>query len=144
MVFPSTMKEIGQYAFYGSDSIRSIDFGGCEIIGKNAFYNGHGLQRVIFGKNLTTVQPSAFSGCPATVTYYEGTESEAGGIYFSTFNKAVDVNAHWVYNYSRTAHKFDGDVLFNKNKTMLICYPHYMTDRFYAVPETVRSIETSV
>lgn len=141
LVFPSTMKEIGQYAFYGSKSIRSIDFGGCEEIGNNAFYNGYGLQRVIFGKNLTYVGSSAFSGCPATVTYYEGSESEAYDIQFNSFNKAVDTNAHWVYNYSRTAHTFEGEVLFNKNKTMLICYPHYMTDRFYAVPDTVRSIE---
>lgn|GEM_PF-1579258 len=141
LVFPSTMQEIAQYAFYGCATIRSIDFGGCEEIGNNAFYNGYGLQRVFFGKNLTYVGSSAFSGCPATVTYYEGSASEAYDIQFNSFNKAVDTNAHWIYNYSRTAHTFDGDVLFNKNKTMLICYPHYMTDRFYAVPDTVRSID---
>jgi len=81
-VVPSTVKEIGLYAFnmnsYADNTyLTKIVLGeNVETIGNGAFYNCSSLSEIVIDKKLTSIGSSAFSGCPYMDVYYYGSESE--------------------------------------------------------------------
>ena len=101
---------------------------------------------------------------PATVTN-EGTEysvTSIGSSAFSSCSALTEVNipasvtniGSWVFDYcsaltaihvteGNTAYSSEDGVLFNKDKTTLVCYPIGKTETTYTVPATVTTIETS-
>jgi hypothetical protein len=62
-----SVQSVGKHAFYCCGSLTSADLSGAESIGYGAF-SGTGLQDVIFGSSLKSVDPKAFFG----YAFYDG------------------------------------------------------------------------
>ncbi len=56
---------IGRLAFYHSSTLTTVDIGGVNTIGINAFSYCIGLKNFEIGKNVTTINLGAFNGCTA-------------------------------------------------------------------------------
>ncbi len=108
---------------------------GVTSIGSFAFYSC-GMSSVTLPEGLTSIGENAFCGCsnlqsvtiPASVT-------EIWGGAFNTYNLMELKVAEGSKSYASV----DG-VLFNADRTELICYPCGKTDTSYTVPNTVKSI----
>lgn len=131
---------IGDNAFCGCQNLTTCNFPSTLTrIGKNAF-NGCSkfTGSVSFGNGLTTLGNRAFKNCtqityffiPATLTDI-GTEAFAYCIGVQFFAGSDDNP-----NYT-----IAGDVLFNKDKTILMYYPAAHLRTSYTVPQSVTKIE---
>ena len=109
---------IGSYAFKSCKSITSITIPSTVTsIGSYAFRGCSSLTSITIPDSVTSIASSAFSGCS------------------SLSNITVDNN--------NTAYSSLNGVLFNKNKTTLICYPENKTATAYIIPDSVTNIGTS-
>ena len=115
---PSTVTEVGNYAFHGNKYLQYLTFTkGVEKIGDYAFNGAEMLETVVFSETVTVIGGTPFNHCNAL--------------------KNIIVHEN---NPNYTA--IDG-VLFNKSLTELICYPPSKTNTEYIVPETVTVIHAS-
>lgn len=64
---PDSVKDLGEYAFYGCKGLKSINLGSVRNVYKGAFYECTGLKKVELGE-LETLGKYAFYGC-ASLTY---------------------------------------------------------------------------
>ena len=141
ITIPDSVTSIGEYAFGGCTSLTSITipdsvtsigdsaFGGCTSltsitipdsvtsIGDSAFWNCTSLKSIKIPDGVTSISYSAFNGCTSLTTI----DVEIGN------NNYTSVNG----------------VLFNKNKTELICYPSEKVDKSYTIPNSVTEISWS-
>ena len=72
IVFPDTVKAIGERAFYGCGNLVTLNLvKGLETIKASAFENAARLSRVALPSSVDTIGAAAFSGCSAleTVTF---------------------------------------------------------------------------
>lgn len=117
---PSTLDEypvtgIGSYAFQYCNNLTGVTIpNGVTEIGSYAFEYCTALTNVTIGKNVTTIGYSAFYNCISLISI---TVSENSNYYCS-----------------------DNGILFNKNKTLLICYPVGKTATSYVIPNSVTVI----
>ncbi len=108
---------IGDYAFDRNSTLESITISDSVMsIGDGAFYNSNNLRSVTIGSGVTSIADNAFVLC------------------LSLTNITVDP-ANTAYSSSE-----DG-VLFNKDKTVLVCYPEGDTRTSYEIPESVTVID---
>ena len=89
---------------------------GVTSIGDYAFYNCTGLTSITIPDSVTSIGSDAFSGCAGLTEII------------------VDSNNK---NYCSI-----DDILFNKDKTELVCYPASKTETSYSIPNSVASIGT--
>lgn len=64
--FPISMKYVNYAAFYGCESLASVDFSDCsdiQTIGQYAFYKCKSLKSAVLPATLKTIERSTFSGC---------------------------------------------------------------------------------
>ena len=114
---PNSVTNIKSYAFYDCDDLTSVAIPDSVIsIGSRAFYASEGLTSVTIPGSVTSIGDDAFIGC-----------SKLTAINVKTDNSSFC--------------SMDG-VLFNKNKTELICCPGGK-EGHYAIPNTVTSIGKS-
>jgi hypothetical protein len=107
---------IGNRAFYSCTNISSINISdSVTSIGKLAFYGCKSLSSISFSEYISTIGESNFSGCSSL--------------------KEINVNEN-NQNYSSS-----NGVLFNKEKTSLICYPSGKSEITYEIPASVTEIE---
>ena len=120
VVIPDTIDgksvtSIGKYAFYYCSSLKSITIpDGVTEIGLGAFSGCTSLTNITIPSSVTSIGDYAFSGCKSLTAI----GVEVGN------NNYTSVNG----------------VLFNKDKTELICYPAGKTDKSYNIPDSVTSI----
>ena len=96
------------------------------------------VKEVIIQEGITGIENDIFSQCdnlirieiPSTVSYI-------GDKVFHYLYGLEEI----IINKSNTNFSAENGVLFNKDKTQLICYPKGKTDLQYSVPETVKSIK---
>ncbi len=113
IAIPNSVTNIGRYAFYRCSSLTEITIlDGATSIGSSAFYNCSSLTSVTIPASVTTIGTQAFSGC-----------SSLTSIIVSEDN----------LNFSSV-----GGVLFNKDKTKLIC--DLTAEGTYIIPNTVTNI----
>ena len=108
---------IGFEAFYNCKSITGVTIGSkVTSINNEAFEHCEGITSIIIPEGVTSIGDSVFLGCSGlkNVTVAKGNE------------KYTDV---------------DG-VLFNKDRTSLICYPAGKSETTYNFPDGVTTIET--
>lgn len=120
--FPESLKKIDDQAFVDCDNLEKIAFpDGLKKIGKNVFKDCGALKKISIGKEVSFIGTSPFRGC-----------KKLRHISVSPKNKYF---------------KASGNVLFNKNRSTLICYPadcideetrSYMTQ--YNIPDSVTVI----
>ena len=112
-----TITAIGDYAFQMCDSLETIELpDSLTNIGGSAFANCSALKEITLPGGVESIGESVFRNCTSLIQIAIADENE---------------------NYAAE----DG-VLFDKNKTKLICYPAGKDSQDYTVPETVSSIET--
>ena len=115
ITIPESVTSIGRFAFYNCTSLTSITIPeGVTSIGDEVFENCTGLTSVTIPESVTNIGDYAFRGC-----------SGLTGIWVDANNPAYCND--------------DSGVLFNKNKTSLICCPAVFSGT-YAVPESVTYI----
>ncbi len=112
---PSKVSKLDDMAFAGCIALESISMhDGLGKIGKNAFKDCKSLSEVYIPQSVNTMGTSPFRGCD--------TLSRIAVAPKSKHFKSVD------------------DILFNKNKSILICYPAEKDKYEYEVPDSVTII----
>ncbi len=107
---------IADYAFRGETSLRSITFTpAVRTIGDYAFY-GSGLVFVEIPAEIASIGEYAFCGCYAL--------------------QEIRVDA------DSPSYSDQSGVLFNKDGTVILCYPAGRTENFYTITAKVREIRT--
>ena len=138
----SKLTSIGISAFCDCSRLASITIPVKVTNIDNYAFWGCGLTSVTFaeGSQLTSIGLGAFNGCsglasitiPASVTSI-GSESFAECSTLTSIT-VEDENTEYVS---------DHGVLFNKDKTTLLCYPAGKTESSYNIPNSVTSIDIS-
>ena len=156
LTIPENVTEISDDAFYG---VRHIVYSG-EADGApwGAYYiNGSVEDDFVYadeqhktlnayigsGSSVTipstveTISDKAFSGCSSitSINIPSSVTSVISGAMFSTCNSLTAINV----DSENTTYSSDGGIVFNKDKTTLICYPIGKTGA-YTIPETVTTI----
>lgn len=141
ILFPNSLTNIGYHAFHNCTSLESINLpNSLTHIGFNAFSECYNLANINIPDSVTNIDSLAFSSCrsltnitiPDSVTNI-GYEAFRGCYNLSNINVSENNN-----NYCSQ----DG-VLYDKDKTTLICYPARKTGTSYSIPDNVTNISGS-
>ncbi|MBR1732402.1 MAG: leucine-rich repeat protein [Alloprevotella sp.] len=137
--FPSTLRRIGQMAFYYNTSLAMVDIpAGLEEIAYGAFNICPQLTEVVLPGTLRTIASYAFSGCRISTFTVPASVEEIGAFALSQADEALqsvrveEGNAHFT--------SLDG-ILYSKDITRLLCYPAGKKETRYTMPETVREVD---
>jgi len=135
---PDSVTSIGDSAFYGCTGLSSITIpGNVTSIRDYAFSYCTGLTSVTIGNGVTSIGQSTFSGCTGlTNITIPGNITNIGSSAFSgcTGLSAINVGS------GNTAYSSQDGVLYNKDKTTIICYPAGKTGSIFTIPNSVTSI----
>ena len=137
-----TVTRIDLQAFYGCESIKSITIpGSMTEIGDSAFYRCTSLKSITIPSGVTSIGDEVFHGCASltSITIPNSvTEIGKDAFYGCTSLTAIDVATGNKYYVS------ENGVLYNKDKTDLICYPAGKKDENYKIPDGVTEIGNSI
>ena len=112
---PNSVTSIGERAFNLCRSLTSVEIpDGVTSIGERAFFGCHSLASLEIPASVTNIGFVAFTDCDGIT----GITVNSDNLYYSSV---------------------DG-VLFNKNKTIIICCPAGKTESFYIIPDGVVGI----
>jgi hypothetical protein len=129
---------IGEDAFYDCSGLSSITIPNSVIsIGDQAFYRCSGLSSITIPNSVISIGDEAFSYCNAltSITIPNRVTSIGDNAFYQCSGLAsIQVESGNEYFLS------EGGVLFNKDKTILICYPAGKTEAPYTIPNSVTSI----
>ena len=138
ITIPNSVTEIGGWAFCDCTSLKSITIpNSVTSIGESAFKDCTSLTSITIPDSITSIGGSAFRGCTSlTSIMIPDSVTEIGWYVFGgcTSLTAIDVE---VGNNNYTS---VNGVLFNKDKTELICYPIGKSDKSYTIPNSATSI----
>ena len=135
ITIPESVTEIGYYAFSGCTSLTSITIpNSVTSIGGYAFEDCSSLTSITIPDCVTSIGGYAFSGC-TSLTSITIPDSVTEISYYA-FSGCTNLTAVDVADDNEYYTSVDG-VLFNKDKTELICYPDGKTDMSYNIPNSV-------
>ena len=113
---PKNLENIESWAFWGCDNLNSIEIPDkTRKIGEEAFQNCAGLDSIEIPASVTSIGNSAFGYCSGL--------------------RSIKVDK------DNTAYSSEDGVLFDKEKTTLICYPTGKKQIVYDIPKGVTKIE---
>ena len=139
----TALTSIGYNAFFLCNELNSIDLSGCTAlttIGENAFFGCSSLASVRLPDDLTTIGENAFFDCISLTTIELPKDLTTIGR--DAFSRCSKLTAITVEAENDKFSAEDG-VLFNADKTQLICYPTGKAGTSYVVPNTVTAIGDS-
>ena len=132
ITMPNSVISIGDSAFADCSNLTSVTIGdGVTSIGFCSFYACYKLTEVTMGDSVTKIGDGAFYTCFKLTSITIGDSvTSIGDFAFSMCNNLIiTVSSDNAYYTS-----VEG-VLFNKNKTTLICYPEGKSDTSYVIPK---------
>jgi len=134
---PSSVTQIGGYAFYKSKISGVTIPNTVTSIGRRAFENCDELSAIDLPSNLRTIEDEAFALCDnlTSVTIPKSVTS-IGNNPFSGCSKVTEI----IVEDGSSNFVAVGGVLFNKDKTLLKCYPAGKNGASYSIPDTVTTI----
>jgi len=129
---------IGDYAFFYCSSLTNVTIPNSVIhIGNSAFSECSNLTSVNIPNSVTSIGYSAFGGCSSlTSVTIPGSVTNIASNTFSYCKNLSNIN---VSTNNSNFSSING-ILFNKNKTTIICYPAGKKDMIYKIPISVKTI----
>jgi hypothetical protein len=136
-VISEGVTSIGDYAVSGCSGLTSVTIpSSVTSIGESAFYDCSGLTSVTIPSSVTSIGDSAFYDCSSLTSVT--IPSSVTSIGLLAFDLCIGLTDIYVASWNANYRSEDG-VLFNKDKTELICYPAGKQGA-YIVPSSVTSI----
>ncbi|MDR0206764.1 MAG: leucine-rich repeat protein [Bacteroidales bacterium] len=159
---PNGVKNIGSNAFRDCQKLNSVTLGNdVTTIESSAFFQCLELETVSLGNSVTIIANAAFMSCRAltSVTFPNSVTTIGGGAFtdccaltsvtIPSSVLTIGTEAFGGYCSSLTSINVDNGnpnyssnngVLFNKDKTTLLCYPAGKTAKSYTIPNSVTTI----
>ena len=139
IILSNSVKTIGAYAFSYCENLLSITFPSSVIsIGPQAFMDCTKLSSIIFSNGIKTIERNAFYSCTSLISIViPCSVTTIGNGVFAICSSLTSID---VENESDNYASENG-VLFDKNKTTLICYPSGKIASVYVLPNSVTNIE---
>ncbi len=134
----NNITEIAAYAFYYCNSLTKITIPyGVTTIGECAFEDCSSLTSVTLPNSVEAIDWWAFSQCDSltSIMIPNSVNSIASRAFYS-----CDLLTNISVNALNTSYASQDGVLFNKDKTTLICYPKGKTTGEYIIPNGVTTI----
>ena len=138
ITIPESVTSIGSFAFYGCKSLTQITIPeGVTYINSHTFYYCTSLAQITIPESMTFIGNCAFYGCKSLpqITIPESVTYISKNAFYGCTSLTGIVVEEANPNYS----SLDG-VLYNKDKTTLICYPAGKTEASFDIPEGVTAI----
>ena len=141
ITIPNSVTYIGEETFRGCTSLTSITIpNSVTSIGEDAFYNCTSLTSITIPDGVTNIGGWAFGDCTSLKSITIPDSVTEIGSY--AFNNCTSLTAINVATANQNYVSVNG-VLYNKDKTTLICYPAGKKDKNYKIPDGVESIDSS-
>ncbi|MGM9551562.1 MAG: leucine-rich repeat domain-containing protein [Clostridia bacterium] len=137
VVIDSGVTSIGQYAFRGCSGLTDVAIpNSVTSIGRGAFANCSSLKNVTIPDGVTSIGNNAFYYCSSlTKLTIPDSVTSIGEDAFTGCSSLISINV----DLSNNNYSSENGVLFNKNKTELVCYPGGKSGS-YIIPDGVASL----
>ena len=138
MTIPSSVSSIGQYAFSDCSGLISMTINdGVTSIGVTAFKDCSSLTSITIPNSVVSIGGSAFWNCQGltSITIPANVSTIGGNIFVGCQNMS-----EVIVSQDNTKYASEDGVLFNKDKTELICYPEGKQSSLYSIPTSVTKI----
>ena len=139
ITIPKSVTSIGDQAFFGCTSLTSITIpDSVTSIGSWAFSDCTSLTSITIPDSITSIGSGAFNGCTSltSATIGNGVTNIADADIFLYCISLTEISV----NSENANYSSENGILFNKDKTKLICYPAGKKDSSYSIPDSVTSI----
>ena len=137
---PNSIANIGMDAFYFCTELKKIVIpNNVKKIREATFMNCYSLKTITMPDSVSVIEPGAFACCYKLESIVLSNNlKEIGYSVFSGCNSLKNITVKDNKNFCSV-----GGVLYNKNKTKLICYPEGKTDKTFNIPNSVTTIDSS-
>ena len=138
VTIPNSVTSIGDHAFYNCSGLTSVTIGNSVTsIGNYAFRGCSSLTSVTIPNSVTSIGVGAFFYCSGlTTVVIPNTVTSIGSSAFAGCSKLTAINVEG----ANTNYTSENGILFNKDKTTIVCYPAGKTETTYTIPNSVTSI----